>query len=68
MELIENLHSLAPLLDTLDKRKRTIIAMRFCQEMTQAQIGQHLGVSQMHISRILNRTLTKLRTGLLTQN
>ncbi|MER8199262.1 RNA polymerase sigma factor SigF [Streptomyces microflavus] len=68
MELVENLHALSPLLETLDDRERTIIAMRFGQEMTQAEIGKHLGVSQMHISRILNRILTKLRTGMLTQN
>ncbi|MER6639027.1 RNA polymerase sigma factor SigF [Streptomyces microflavus] len=68
MELVENLHTLAPLLQTLDDRERTIIAMRFGQEMTQAEIGKHLGVSQMHISRILNQILTKLRTGMLTQN
>lgn len=68
MELIENLQALAPLLETLDERERTIISMRFGQEMTQAQIGEHLGVSQMHISRILSRILTKLRTGMLTQN
>jgi RNA polymerase sigma-B factor len=40
--------------------------MRFVDELTQAQIGEHLGVSQMHVSRLLNRTLTKLRTGMLT--
>ncbi|MGW7587745.1 RNA polymerase sigma factor SigF [Streptomyces rubiginosohelvolus] len=68
MELVENLHALAPLLDTLDERERTILAMRFGQEMTQAEIGKHLGLSQMHISRILSRTLTKLRTGMLTQS
>ncbi|MGW3334086.1 RNA polymerase sigma factor SigF [Streptomyces rubiginosohelvolus] len=68
MELVEDLHALAPLLESLDERERTILAMRFGQEMTQAEIGKHLGVSQMHISRILNRTLTKLRTGMLTQN
>ncbi|MEU5036122.1 RNA polymerase sigma factor SigF [Streptomyces rubiginosohelvolus] len=68
MELVEDLHALAPLLESLDERERTILAMRFGQEMTQAEIGKHLGVSQMHISRILSRTLTKLRTGMLTQN
>ncbi|WP_345984053.1 SigB/SigF/SigG family RNA polymerase sigma factor [Streptomyces sp. DSS69] len=68
MELVENLHALAPLLATLDDRERTIISLRFGQEMTQAEIGRHLGVSQMHISRILHRTLTKLRAGMLSEH
>ncbi|MGW6867227.1 sigma factor-like helix-turn-helix DNA-binding protein, partial [Streptomyces sp. NPDC054912] len=38
---------------------------RFGQEMTQAQIGERLGISQMQISRILTRTLTRLREGML---
>ncbi|WP_079149351.1 RNA polymerase sigma factor SigF [Streptomyces agglomeratus] len=65
METIEDLHTLAPLLDQLDDRERRIINMRFGQEMTQSQIGAELGVSQMQISRLLSRTLTKLRTGML---
>ncbi|MFI2780644.1 SigB/SigF/SigG family RNA polymerase sigma factor [Streptomyces sp. ALB3] len=68
MELVENLHALAPLLETLDDRDRRIIRMRFGQEMTQAQIGEHLGLSQMHVSRLLTRILTKLREGMLTQS
>ncbi|MFE5998816.1 SigB/SigF/SigG family RNA polymerase sigma factor [Streptomyces sp. NPDC056454] len=68
MELVENLHALAPLLATLDDRERTIISLRFGQEMTQAEIGRHLGVSQMHISRILHRILTKLRAGMLSEH
>ena len=65
MDLFEDLHTLAPLLQKLDDRERTIIEMRFGQEMTQADIGRELHLSQMHISRLLTRTLTKLRTGLL---
>ncbi|MEV6400993.1 sigma-70 family RNA polymerase sigma factor, partial [Streptomyces sp. NPDC051907] len=42
-----------------------IIEMRFGQEMTQSQIGAELGISQMHVSRLLTRTLTQLRTGML---
>ncbi|MFJ5309404.1 RNA polymerase sigma factor SigF [Streptomyces sp. NPDC088350] len=65
LELFEDLHTLGPLLRQLDDRERTIIEMRFGQELTQAEIGRTLHVSQMHISRLLNRTLKKLRTGLL---
>ncbi|OEJ22870.1 RNA polymerase subunit sigma [Streptomyces agglomeratus] len=65
MKKIEDLHTLAPLLEQLDERERRIINMRFGQEMTQSQIGAELGVSQMQVSRLLSRTLTKLRTGML---
>ncbi|WP_443042729.1 RNA polymerase sigma factor SigF [Streptomyces sp. NBC_00344] len=68
MELVEDFHALAPLLHTLDEREREILTLRFGQEMTQSQIGAELGVSQMHVSRLLNRTLTKLRNGMLTQD
>ncbi|MFJ7413974.1 RNA polymerase sigma factor SigF [Streptomyces sp. NPDC098077] len=68
MERVENLHALAPLLGSLDGREREIIAMRFGQERTQSQIGEHLGISQMHVSRLLARILAKLREGMLTQN
>ncbi|MFD3440265.1 sigma-70 family RNA polymerase sigma factor, partial [Streptomyces sp. NPDC058685] len=66
MELTENLHALAPLLGQLDDRERHILQMRFGQEMTQAEIGKELGISQMHVSRLLTRTLAKLRAGMLT--
>ncbi len=66
LELFEDLHALGPLLQNLDDRERTIIEMRFGQEMTQSDIGRELNLSQMHISRLLNRTLAKLRTSLLS--
>ncbi|WP_328540629.1 RNA polymerase sigma factor SigF [Streptomyces sp. NBC_00344] len=68
MELVENLHALAPLMETLDERERAIVQMRFGQEMTQSEIGASLGVSQMQVSRILSRIITRLRDGLLTQD
>ncbi len=42
--------------------------MRFGQELTQAEIGERLGISQMHVSRLLSRLLAKLRKEMLTQN
>ena len=66
--VIDNLLSLAPLLGELDPRERRIIDMRFGQDMTQAQIGDILGVSQMHISRLLARALSKLRRGMLADS
>ncbi|MFI2781034.1 SigB/SigF/SigG family RNA polymerase sigma factor [Streptomyces sp. ALB3] len=68
MEAVENLHTLAPLLGELDARERRIIDMRFGQEMTQARIGEELGISQMHVSRLLNRILGKLRSGMFTED
>ncbi|MFE4055986.1 SigB/SigF/SigG family RNA polymerase sigma factor [Streptomyces sp. NPDC059096] len=66
MELVEDLESLAPLLGELGDRDRLILELRFGQEMTQDQIAQEIGVSQMHVSRLLNRILATLRTGLLS--
>jgi len=65
-ELIESLESLKPLLAGLGERDRLILSMRFGEDLTQAEIGDRLGVSQMQVSRLLCRIMTDLRTGLLT--
>ncbi|WP_329467463.1 RNA polymerase sigma factor SigF [Streptomyces sp. NBC_01431] len=67
MEKVENVQTLAPLMERLSERERHILDMRFGLEMTQAQIGGELGVSQMQVSRLLSRILTKLRTGMLSE-
>ncbi|MHA6759146.1 RNA polymerase sigma factor SigF [Streptacidiphilus sp. PAMC 29251] len=67
MEGIENLESLKPLIAQLSERERTILSLRFVAEMTQSQIGAELGVSQMHVSRLLARALGKLRAHLLVE-
>ncbi|MEU9205666.1 RNA polymerase sigma factor SigF [Streptomyces sp. NPDC048332] len=64
METVENLHTLAPLLEQLSDRERRIVQMRFGQELTQSQIGAELGVSQMHVSRLLARIVKQLRAGM----
>ncbi|MER7735446.1 SigB/SigF/SigG family RNA polymerase sigma factor [Streptomyces erythrochromogenes] len=66
MELFEDCHTLAPLLQQLDERDRLILQMRFGQEKTQAEIGAELGISQMQVSRLLSRTLARLRAGMVT--
>jgi RNA polymerase sigma-B factor len=66
LELVEDFHALAPLIADLGERDRQIIHWRFVEELTQAQIGERLGVSQMHVSRLLSRTLKRLRQGMLT--
>ncbi|MGX1546198.1 RNA polymerase sigma factor SigF [Streptomyces adustus] len=65
LELVENFHSLAPLIAELDDRERLIIHMRFVEERTQADIGKELGISQMHVSRLITRMVRRLRAGLL---
>ncbi|MEU3478005.1 RNA polymerase sigma factor SigF [Streptomyces sp. NPDC033753] len=65
MELVEDFHALAPLIADLDERDRQIIHLRFVEELTQSQIGERLGCSQMHVSRLLSRTMERLRQGLL---
>ena len=66
LELVENSHALAPLIAELDERDQRILHMRFVEELTQAQIGKELGISQMHTSRLISRILTRLRGGMLT--
>ncbi|MFF9157522.1 sigma-70 family RNA polymerase sigma factor, partial [Streptomyces sp. NPDC014846] len=66
LELVEDFHALAPMIAELPERDRLILHLRFVEEMTQAQIGERLGVSQMHVSRLLSRTLKRLREGMLT--
>jgi RNA polymerase sigma-B factor len=65
LELVDDFQSLAPLIAELDERQRRIIHMRFVEERTQAQIGEELGISQMHVSRLITRIIRRLRTGLL---
>ncbi|MCX4820938.1 RNA polymerase sigma factor SigF [Streptomyces sp. NBC_01142] len=64
MERIEELVALKPLIATLPERDRRILALRFVHDLTQAEIGVELGISQMHVSRLLARTLARMRTRL----
>ncbi|WP_437097118.1 RNA polymerase sigma factor SigF [Streptomyces sp. enrichment culture] len=66
LELVEDFHALAPMIAELDERERRIVHWRFVEELTQAEIGERLGCSQMHVSRLLSRILKRLRAGMLT--
>ncbi|BCM72956.1 MULTISPECIES: RNA polymerase sigma factor SigF [Streptomyces] len=66
--LVEDFHALAPMIAELDERDRQIIHWRFVEELTQKEIGERLGVSQMHVSRLISRLLARLREGMLTSN
>ncbi|MFG2331660.1 SigB/SigF/SigG family RNA polymerase sigma factor [Streptomyces sp. NPDC048604] len=64
-EVTDALESLKPLLARLDARDREILSLRFGAELTQTEIGARLGLSQMHVSRLLARIMRTLRDGLL---
>src|ERR671910_72526 len=64
IEHVEVRESLKPLLDGLGEREKRILLLRFFKNMTQSQIAEEIGVSQMHVSRLLTRTLGQLRTSL----
>ena len=64
---VENREALQPLLQQLPERERTIILLRFFGNLTQTQIADRIGISQMHVSRLLARTLVDLRKGLLSE-
>ena len=63
-ELTELRLDLGPALATLDERERRILTLRFYGNQTQTQIADQIGVSQMHVSRLITRALGKLRTQL----
>jgi RNA polymerase sigma-B factor len=61
---VEIRESIKPLIEQLPQREKRILMLRFFRGMTQSQIAEEIGVSQMHVSRLLNRTLEQLRTSL----
>ena len=64
LEHVEIRESIKPLLAGLGEREKRILLLRFFKNMTQSQIAEEIGVSQMHVSRLLTRTLDQLRTSL----
>jgi RNA polymerase sigma-B factor len=66
LEAVDDRESLRPLIAQLPEREQKIIAMRFFGNMTQTQIADRLGISQMHVSRLLAHALTHLRGALVT--
>jgi RNA polymerase sigma-B factor len=66
LEGVEYRESLKPLLAELDDREKRILQMRFFDNQSQSQIAAELGISQMHVSRILNKVLSHLREGLVS--
>lgn len=67
LEGVEYRESLKPLLAQLPPREQKILVLRFFRNMTQSQIAAEVGISQMHVSRLLARTLAQLREKLLVE-
>jgi RNA polymerase sigma-B factor len=64
LENIEIRESIKPLLEALPRREKRILLLRFFKNKTQSEIAEEIGVSQMHVSRLLSRTLDQLRASL----
>ena len=60
--LVEDLSTVVPALRVLPLREREIIRLRFGEDLTQSEIAERLGISQMHVSRLLRRALERVRT------
>ena len=61
LELIQGWATIAPAVRDLPERERWVLYLRFIRGMTQSEIAAEIGVSQMHVSRILSQTLERLR-------
>ena len=61
-ELVEYGATIAPTLQALPARDRIVLHLRFVEDLTQAEIAERVGVSQMHVSRLIRRALDRLRT------
>ena len=61
-ELVEYGATIAPTLAALPARDRMVLRLRFVDDLTQAEIAERVGVSQMHVSRLIRRALDRLRT------
>ncbi|MDP9295138.1 MAG: sigma-70 family RNA polymerase sigma factor, partial [Actinomycetota bacterium] len=59
---LEDRVSVAPLLRQLPPRDRRMLHLRFFEGLTQSEIAEELGISQMHVSRLLSQTLVRLRS------
>jgi RNA polymerase sigma-B factor len=64
-ERAEERATLGPLLAHISTRERLVLTLRFGEDLTQAEIGERIGVSQMQVSRLIRQALTRLRAGLV---
>lgn len=61
-DVVERRRTVAPLIAALDDRSRRVLVLRYFHDMTQTEIAEQVGVSQVQVSRILSRTLDRLRS------
>lgn len=64
LHVVDDRESLLPLLRSLPERERQIVVLRFYHGLSQTQIAERVGISQMHVSRLLAKSLDEIRTGL----
>ena len=67
-EIVEQRRFLAPALERLDPRERLILHLRFFEGMTQTQVAARIGISQMHVSRLIRKSIDNLRQNMLQQD
>jgi RNA polymerase sigma-B factor len=60
-EIVDGAATIASALKHIPERERTVLALRFIEDLTQSEIAERIGVSQMHVSRLLRRALEQLR-------
>lgn len=65
LDLAEQRTALHPAIRRLPERERSIVIMRFFEDLTQNQIAQRVGISQMHVSRLLSQSLAMLRDAMV---
>jgi RNA polymerase sigma-B factor len=68
IELVVDRHALRPMIEKLPERQRTILLYRFFGNKTQTEIAEQMDISQMHVSRLISRSLADLRTMLLEED
>ena len=61
-EMVEYAAAIAPAMNAMPARDRLILRLRFEDDLTQSEIATRLGISQMHVSRIIRRSLARLRS------
>jgi len=61
IDKVLQVETVRPLIAALPERQRTVLTLRFFEDMTQTEIAQHIGCSQMHVSRLLTKALDTLR-------
>jgi RNA polymerase sigma-B factor len=63
-ERAEERATLEPMFARITERERLVLTLRFAEDLTQAEIGERIGVSQMQVSRLIRQALARLREGL----